>query len=222
MLSLFFTAFVLGLIFNAAPGAVMVQTVRESVAGGFRPALAALPLGAAFFLEAGRPDQVAADPRRTVDLCQRHAFFGLKRAHTRQPRPFEMLRAVDKRPIDEVATDRAGGRPERGADLEDLVRRAGLLALREDMDVEIVQMRHFEEALEDTRASVTPDMEREYEELADSLKRENPLGRQIGFQAAVEAASSSTAPVTTSARRPTRAGGTVSEERVLARTASCQ
>lgn len=40
MLSLFLTAFIFGLIFNAAPGAVMVQTVRESVAGGFRPALA--------------------------------------------------------------------------------------------------------------------------------------------------------------------------------------
>lgn len=80
-----------------------------------------------------------------------------------------------------------------GADLEDLVRRAGLLALRENLEVDIVQMRHFDKALEDTRASVTPEMEREYEEIADSLKRENPLGRQIGFQAAVEAATRSSA-----------------------------
>lgn len=74
-----------------------------------------------------------------------------------------------------------------GADLEDLVRRAGLLALRENLEVDIVLMRHFEEALEDTRASVTSEMEREYEEIAESLKRENPLGRRIGFQAALEA-----------------------------------
>lgn len=96
---------------------------------------------------------------------------------------------------DDVVLDRMAEatRGYTGADLEDLVRRAGLLALRENLDVELVHMHHFEEALEDTRASVTPEMEREYEEIADSLKRENPLGRQIGFQAAVEAASRSSA-----------------------------
>ncbi|HEX6926432.1 MAG TPA: CDC48 family AAA ATPase [Longimicrobiaceae bacterium] len=75
-----------------------------------------------------------------------------------------------------------------GADLEDLVRRAGLLALRESLEIERVPMRLFEAALKDTRASVTPEMEKEYEELADSLKREYPRGRTIGFQAAMEAA----------------------------------
>lgn len=40
MLTLFFTAAVLGLIFNAAPGAVFAETVREGVRGGFRSALA--------------------------------------------------------------------------------------------------------------------------------------------------------------------------------------
>ena len=73
-----------------------------------------------------------------------------------------------------------------GADLEDLVRRAGLLALREDLEVAIVPMRLFDAALKDTRASVTPEMEKEYEEMAESLKRENPRGRTIGFQAALE------------------------------------
>ncbi len=73
-----------------------------------------------------------------------------------------------------------------GADLEDLVRRAGLLALREDLEVAIVPMRFFDAALQDTRASVTPEMEKEYEEMAESLKRENPRGRTIGFQAALE------------------------------------
>jgi chemosensory pili system protein ChpE len=36
---LFVSAFVLGLIFNAAPGAVFAATVRAGVRGGFRPAL---------------------------------------------------------------------------------------------------------------------------------------------------------------------------------------
>jgi chemosensory pili system protein ChpE/L-lysine exporter family protein LysE/ArgO len=40
MLTLFFTALLLGLIFNAAPGAVFAETVRQSMRGGFRPALA--------------------------------------------------------------------------------------------------------------------------------------------------------------------------------------
>jgi transitional endoplasmic reticulum ATPase len=73
-----------------------------------------------------------------------------------------------------------------GADLEDLTRRAGLNALRENMGATSVEMRFFEAALKETRASVTPDMEREYEELAEQLKRESPRGpRQIGFAAAV-------------------------------------
>src|SRR5688500_11188228 len=57
-----------------------------------------------------------------------------------------------------------------GADLEDLVRRAGLQALRENVDAPVVPMRLFEEALKETRASVTPEMEEEYEELYKTLK----------------------------------------------------
>ncbi|MBV1884656.1 MAG: LysE family translocator [Gammaproteobacteria bacterium] len=37
---LFFSAFVLGLIFNAAPGAVFAETVKAGVRGGFKSALA--------------------------------------------------------------------------------------------------------------------------------------------------------------------------------------
>jgi chemosensory pili system protein ChpE len=40
MLALFISAFFLGLVFNAAPGAVFAETVRQGVGGGFRPALA--------------------------------------------------------------------------------------------------------------------------------------------------------------------------------------
>jgi chemosensory pili system protein ChpE/L-lysine exporter family protein LysE/ArgO len=39
-LTLFLTALGLGFVFNAAPGAVFVETVRQGVRGGFRPAFA--------------------------------------------------------------------------------------------------------------------------------------------------------------------------------------
>ncbi|MDP9913018.1 chemosensory pili system protein ChpE/L-lysine exporter family protein LysE/ArgO [Variovorax boronicumulans] len=40
MLSLAISAFFLGLVFNAAPGAVFAETVRQGMQGGFRPAFA--------------------------------------------------------------------------------------------------------------------------------------------------------------------------------------
>lgn len=40
MTTLFISAFLLGLIFNAAPGAVFAETIRQGVRGGYRPALA--------------------------------------------------------------------------------------------------------------------------------------------------------------------------------------
>jgi hypothetical protein len=40
MTALFISAFLLGLLFNAAPGAVFAETVRQGTRGGFRPALA--------------------------------------------------------------------------------------------------------------------------------------------------------------------------------------
>ncbi len=68
-----------------------------------------------------------------------------------------------------------------GADLEDLVRRAGLHALRESMSIGQVSAKHFEAALEDTRASVTEDMEREYEAMEATLKQKALSSSSIGF-----------------------------------------
>jgi transitional endoplasmic reticulum ATPase len=69
-----------------------------------------------------------------------------------------------------------------GADLENLSRKAGLLALREDLESDVIPMRIFENSLQQTRASVTDDMEREYEEMAERLKQESPRGEEkIGF-----------------------------------------
>jgi transitional endoplasmic reticulum ATPase len=68
-----------------------------------------------------------------------------------------------------------------GADLEDLTRRAGLLALRESLDAKEVSRAHFEQALRETRPSVTAEMERDYEEMLHTLKQEQPARRPIGF-----------------------------------------
>jgi transitional endoplasmic reticulum ATPase len=68
-----------------------------------------------------------------------------------------------------------------GADLEDLTRRAGLVALRESLEAAQVQRAHFEQAARETRPSVTPEMEREYEEMLRTLKQEGPQRQPIGF-----------------------------------------
>lgn len=89
-----------------------------------------------------------------------------------------------KMPLEEdVDLDEMAARTERftGADLEDLVRRAGLYALRQALDVQRVSMRHFEQALTDTRASVTPEMEKEYETIEAKLKQNALTLNPIGF-----------------------------------------
>lgn len=73
-----------------------------------------------------------------------------------------------------------------GADLEDLVRRAGMQALRENIHATEVPMRYFERALEEVRASVPPETEREYERLAEELKRRANEPRRIGFEVAID------------------------------------
>lgn len=75
---------------------------------------------------------------------------------------------------DDVDLDDLAARTERftGADLEDLVRRAGMFALRESIDSNIVAMVNFERALDETRASVTGEMEEEYERIQEHLKQD--------------------------------------------------
>jgi len=68
-----------------------------------------------------------------------------------------------------------------GANLEDLVRRAGLFALRGSMQAAQVTAANFEDALEETRASVTPEIEREYEQMAARLKQDSVALQPIGF-----------------------------------------
>ncbi|MFL6732160.1 MAG: CDC48 family AAA ATPase [Sphingomicrobium sp.] len=85
---------------------------------------------------------------------------------------------------DDVDLEKIAQRTERftGADLEDLVRRAGLTALRRGLDTARVTMADFEVAISETRASVTADMLEEYDRIQETLKSEatRPMGG-IGF-----------------------------------------
>lgn len=81
--------------------------------------------------------------------------------------------------LDEIAerTDRYTG-----ADLEDLVRRAGLFALREGgSDTDEVRMSHFSQALNASRATVTPEMEEEYRAMESKLKQAALVPEGMGF-----------------------------------------
>ena len=85
---------------------------------------------------------------------------------------------------DDVDLDSMAERTENftGADLEDLVRRAGMTALRGALDAEQVTMEHFEKALSETRASVTPEMLDEYARMEQTLKADAVRpGGGIGF-----------------------------------------
>ena len=92
---------------------------------------------------------------------------------------------TSKMPLsDDVDLEAMAQRTERftGADLEDLVRRAGLIALRSGLDAAKVTVAHFEAALKETRASVTPEMLDEYNRIKNTLKSDavRPNGG-IGF-----------------------------------------
>jgi len=82
----------------------------------------------------------------------------------------------------DVDLDQVAGATDRytGADLQDVVRRAGLMALRGGYDT--VGRAQFDAALTESRASVTPEMEREYEDIKASLGKEGPLRQPIGFR----------------------------------------
>ena len=87
-------------------------------------------------------------------------------------------------PLDKsVDLDAIAARTERytGADLEDVVRRAGLVALRESLKTKAVTQAHFEKAIEDSRATVTPEMEAEYEAMSARLKQDAVSIQPIGF-----------------------------------------
>jgi transitional endoplasmic reticulum ATPase len=69
-----------------------------------------------------------------------------------------------------------------GADLEDVVRRAGLIAIRKHgAKVKTVDAEDFADALDDSRATVTADMEAEYMKMKGELKKRAMEVSPIGF-----------------------------------------
>lgn len=69
-----------------------------------------------------------------------------------------------------------------GADLEDVTRRAGLIAIRKrGTEAQNVTAQDFAEALEDSRPTVTEQMEAEYQRMRGELKRRAMEVRPIGF-----------------------------------------
>ncbi len=118
-------------------------------------------------LRPGRFDELVYVP--VPDLTGRRKILGI---HTR------------KMPLaDDVSLDDLAEKTERftGADLEDLTRRAGLIALRQSIDASMVSKEDFAMALQEVRPSVTPEVEREYEDMLRTLRQENPQKMQIGF-----------------------------------------
>ncbi|MHA1850092.1 MAG: AAA family ATPase, partial [Candidatus Thorarchaeota archaeon] len=58
-----------------------------------------------------------------------------------------------------------------GGDIEAICREAGMRALREDMEIDIVSAKHFEAALKDVHASTTKEMLERFRKLDQILRR---------------------------------------------------
>ncbi|MFX0163045.1 MAG: CDC48 family AAA ATPase [Candidatus Hodarchaeota archaeon] len=67
-----------------------------------------------------------------------------------------------------------------GADLEAIAKEAGILALREDINIKEVRMDHFEESMKYVHSSITEEIEKRYEDFEESSKRKiAPI--QLGY-----------------------------------------
>ncbi|MGM5484166.1 MAG: CDC48 family AAA ATPase [Nanobdellota archaeon] len=58
-----------------------------------------------------------------------------------------------------------------GADIESVVKEAGIRALRENIDAKHVEPKHFEEAIKNVKPSVTEDIKKAYESLQDKFSK---------------------------------------------------
>jgi transitional endoplasmic reticulum ATPase len=118
-------------------------------------------------LRPGRFDELIYVP--VPDRSARRAILGI------QTKGMPLSESVD---LDTLAdrTDRYTG-----ADIENLVRRAGLEALRESTETKQIEMKHFEAGLAATHPSVTAEMEEDYKKIAAQLKQERPTRARVGF-----------------------------------------
>ncbi|MHA1926772.1 MAG: CDC48 family AAA ATPase, partial [Candidatus Thorarchaeota archaeon] len=58
-----------------------------------------------------------------------------------------------------------------GGDIENLCKEAGMHALKEDLDIDLVSWRHFEEAMKAVQASITPKDIADYEKMNEEFQR---------------------------------------------------
>lgn len=100
------------------------------------------------------------DKLLSVPSPDRDARLEILKIHTRD---MPLTKNVD---LEELADTTDGYS---GADIEALCREAAMLALREDMEAKKVHKRHFSEAMETIRASLTPDVEKYYERISGEL-----------------------------------------------------
>lgn len=66
-----------------------------------------------------------------------------------------------------------------GADIENLCREAGMIALREDKKIKEIKASHFEEAFNKIRPSITPDLIKQYKAMAEAVS-----GRKVKLDTA--------------------------------------
>jgi len=108
-------------------------------------------------LRPGRFDRIVYIPPP-----DKEARFEILRVHTRN---MPLAKDVD---LEELANMLEGYS---GADIEMLVREAGLIALRENENATSVEARHFLQAMKKVRASITPDMIKFYESWWDRIRQ---------------------------------------------------
>jgi transitional endoplasmic reticulum ATPase len=115
-------------------------------------------------LRPGRFDEIVYVP--IPDRQARLDIFRSHTAHMALDQDVDLNKLVD---ITERLT---------GADIAGVCMKAGLYALRENLEAQRVTMEHFFRAVKEATPSVTPEMEREYEKLARQVKQE---AVRIGF-----------------------------------------
>ncbi len=115
-------------------------------------------------LRPGRFDQIVFVPPPDKD-----ARVEILKVHTRD---MPLAKDVD---LDQLAEMTEGYS---GADMAGLTREAAMAAVRDDWKPKPVEMKHFEEAMEETRASISPEDLKRFEAMADIVRRRMPTKKE--------------------------------------------